>query len=70
MSLKQLFGLADTIISDTEIMTKIKEAFDRDLDMVEFLKADGTKVLIKLPHIDFSRYIDPWDGNHVGRGAA
>ncbi len=71
MSLKQLFGLDDLEISDNEIMAKIKEAFDKSLDIVEFVKTDGTKVLVKLPKMDFSRHIDPWDGWRVfGRGAA
>lgn len=70
MSLKQLFGLEDLEISDIDIMARIKAAFDRDLDVVEFVKADGAKVVVKLPHIDFSKHIDPWDGRVLGRGAA
>jgi hypothetical protein len=69
MSLKQLFGLEDLDLSDNDIMGKIKDAFDHDLDVVEFIKSDGTKVIIKLPHIDFSHHIDPWDGG-MGRNAA
>ena len=70
MSLKQLFGLEELSISDADIMGKIKDAFDHDLDAVEFVKRDGTKVIIKLPHIDFSKHIDPWDGARWGRSAA
>ena len=62
MSLKQLFGLDDVAISDADIMAKVKQAFDKDLDVVEFVKNDGSKVIIRLPHIDFARHTDPWDG--------
>lgn len=70
MSLKQLFGLDEVFISDAEIMAKIKEAFEKDLDTVEFIHADGSKVVVRLPHIDFAKYVDPWDGKGLGRGAA
>ena len=62
MSLKILFGLEGLDITDTEIMVRIKSAIDRDLHELEFVRSDGSKVLIKLPHIDFSHHIDPWDG--------
>ena len=70
MSLKMLFGLGDVETSDMEIMARIKAAYERDLDEVEFLKADGSKVILKLPRMDFSKHIDPWDGQILGRGAA
>lgn len=71
MSLKHLFGLEDVNISDSDIMARIKSAFDKDLDAVEFVKGDGSKVVVKLPHIDFSKHADPWDGWRIfGRGAA
>ena len=69
MSLKQLFGLEDMDISDIQIMAKIKEAYDKELDAVEFMQHDGTKVIVKLPRIDFSRLIDPWDTVDFGRAA-
>ncbi len=59
--LKTLLGLGDLDLSDREIMARFKEAFDQDLDSVEFLKSDGSKVIIKLPHLDHSKYFDPWD---------
>ena len=70
MSLKTLFGLEDVEISEMEIMARIKAAFERDIGEVEFVSADGSKVIIKLPRMDFSKYSDPWDGNVLGRGAA
>jgi hypothetical protein len=70
VSLKHLFGLDDLRLSDAEIMARIKSAFDRDLNEVEFVKKDGTKVVIKLPYIDFTAYADPWDGQVLGRGAS
>ena len=69
MSLKQLFGLEEMDITDIQIMAKIKEAYDKELDAVEFMQHDGTKVIVKLPHIDFSKLIDPWDGVDFGRAA-
>ncbi|HLC74523.1 MAG TPA: hypothetical protein VJH88_01565 [Candidatus Nanoarchaeia archaeon] len=62
MSLKILFGLECLDITDTEIMERIKSAIDRDLHELEFVRNDGSKVLVKLPHIDFSQHMDPWDG--------
>jgi hypothetical protein len=70
MALRVLFGLEDMDISDADIMAKIKDAFDHDLQEVQFVKGDGTKVIIKLPRIDFAHHIDPWDGVVFGRGAA
>ena len=62
MSLKHLFGLDDMDITDTEIMERIKSAFDRGLYEVEFVRSDGMPVIVRLPHIDFAPHIDPWDG--------
>jgi hypothetical protein len=71
MSLKHLLGLDDLGISDTDIMAKIKEAYDHDLDVVEFLKEDGSKVVVRLPHIDFAHHMDPWDGKtNMGSSAS
>ena len=62
MSLKALFGMADTDLSDSEIVRQLKEALDSDKDSIEFQQADGTLMVVHLPHIDFAKYIDPWDG--------
>ncbi|MBS3138577.1 hypothetical protein J4207_02625 [Candidatus Woesearchaeota archaeon] len=62
MSLKNLLGLDDMNISDTEIMEKIKSALDHDLNEVEFVRNDGTLVVVRLPRIDFVHQMDPWDG--------
>ena len=70
MSLRNLFGLEDLDISDADIMARIKDAFDHDFQEVQFVKSDGSKVIIKLPKIDFAHHIDPWDGIVFGRGAA
>ncbi len=59
--LKVLLGIEEASISDCEIMSKFKQARDQDLDEVEFLKADGSKVVVRLPKLDHSRYFDPWD---------
>lgn len=61
MSMRTLLGLNDLEISDREIMARFKDAFDHDMDSVEFLKADGSKVVVRLPHLDHSKYFDPWD---------
>ncbi len=59
--LKSLLGIGDLDISDKEIMARFKNAFDHQMDCVEFLKADGSKVVVKLPNLDHSKYFDPWD---------
>ena len=62
MSLKLLFGLEDTELTDDDILKRIKEALDRGLSEIEFTSKDGTKTKVKLPHADFGLYGDPWDG--------
>ncbi len=54
--------MADTDLSDSEIVRQLKEALDSDKDSIEFQQADGTLMVVHLPHIDFAKYIDPWDG--------
>ena len=62
MSLKHLLGLDDMNITDTEIMERIKTALDHELHEVEFVRSNGTAVLLRLPQIDFIHQMDPWDG--------
>ena len=62
MSLKHLLGLDNMSITDTEIMEEIKSAFERGLHEVEFVRNDGTLVVVRLPRIDFVHQMDPWDG--------
>lgn len=61
MSVKHLLGLDELDLTDYEIMARIKAAYREELDQVEFLNPDGTRVVIKLPHLDFTKMIDPWD---------
>jgi len=67
MSVKDLLGLQDTLLSDTDILAKLKEALDRKLGEIEFVDRKGVKVVVKLPAGDFSKYLDPWDGTS-GKG--
>ena len=53
MSLKKILGLDESGISDWEIMKKITEAQDQNLDEVEFITEAGEVVKISLPHIPF-----------------
>ena len=62
MSLRILLGLEGTSLSDAEIMMRFKSAMQRNEDEVGFPQPGGTVIVIKLPHADFSKYIDPWDG--------
>lgn len=62
MTLRELFGLESLNISDMEIMARIKQAFDKEQDIIEFVSSDGKKIIVRLPKIDFARHIDPWDG--------
>ena len=66
MSFRDLLGLSDMNITDTEIIERIQSAFEHDISEVEFVRSDGTHVVVRLPHIDFVHHIDPWDGprNH------
>jgi len=67
MSLKSLLGLENTSLTDTQIMAKIQEAKDKGQEEVEFMTKDGKKVIVKIPHVDFSKYVDPWDGTGAGK---
>ncbi len=67
MSLKKLLGLEDTNISDDEILARIKDALDKNISDIEFTTKSGEKIQIRLPHQDFTKYLDPWDGKQ-GKG--
>jgi len=54
MSLKELFGLSDENISDSEIIDKLKQAQKNNLSTVEFTKKDGSKVMLMLSSVDLS----------------
>ncbi len=53
MALKELLDLKEAGISDTEIIRKLLDADKNNLDEVDFLRPDGTKVRIFLPQIGF-----------------
>lgn len=67
MSLKNLLGLEGTSLSETEILARIKEARSKNIGEIEFSTTEGSKVIVKLPNADFSKYADPWDGKQ-GKG--
>lgn len=50
MSLKNLLGLTDANISDSEIMAKVAEAMRKNLSEIEFIKLDGSRIKIELPN--------------------
>ena len=54
MSLKELFGLTNEDISDSEIIAKLKEAQKNNLNTLEFTKKDGSKIMLMLASIDLS----------------
>ena len=58
MSIKNLLGLTDIDISDSEIMAKIREAQRKNLSEVEFIKLDGTRIKIELPTVGFDPSMD------------
>ncbi|HLD33669.1 MAG TPA: hypothetical protein VJB66_03005 [Candidatus Nanoarchaeia archaeon] len=62
MSIKVLLGLENTTLSDSEIMSKIKDAEDHHNELLEFNTRDGKKITLHLRHQEFAPYIDPWDG--------
>jgi len=53
MSLKILFGLEETDITDEEIITKIKQAQEKNLDYVEFEVGEEV-IKVNLPHISLN----------------
>ena len=55
MSLKDLFGLSDENISDSEIIAKLKDAQKNNLNTIEFTRKDGSKITVEIPNIDLSR---------------
>ena len=57
MALKQILGLEETDISDSEIMSKIVYAQRNRLDSVEFIKKDGEIITINIPHMDFDTHM-------------
>lgn len=61
MSVKHLLGLDQLDLTDYQIMARIKSAYQENLDQIEFLNSDGTRIVIKLPQLDFTKMIDPWD---------
>ena len=69
MSLKSLFGLEETELTDIDIMRRISSSYEKGLHEIEFVRHDGAKIVIHFPHIDFSRHIDPWDGFVGGKAA-
>ena len=50
MSLKNLLGLTDADISDSEIMARVADAMRKGMSEVEFIKIDGSKTKIELPN--------------------
>jgi len=54
MSLKELFGLSNENITDSEIVAKLKEAQKNNLSTVEFTKKDGSKVMLLLSSVNLS----------------
>ncbi len=53
MSFKQLFGLDSMEITDSEILEKINDAQNKNLDKVTFTKPDGSCIEIKLQHSQY-----------------
>jgi len=58
MSLKNLLGLTDADISDSEIMARVADAMRKGMSEVEFIKIDGSKTKIELPHMGFDSKMD------------
>ena len=61
MSIKNLLGLEEASITEDQIMERFCDAYNHNLEEVEFSLPSGKKVIIRLPHIDFNKHIDPWD---------
>ena len=61
MGVKEMLDLEDEGLSEEEIMQKIVEAMDKNSDTITLKSKDG-EITIKLPNLNFSKHIDPWDG--------
>lgn len=57
MSVKKLLGLDNTTLTDTEIIQKILNAEDHDIDEVDFQREDGTIVRVKVPHLKYDPFM-------------
>ena len=61
MSLKALFGIESSNITEAEIMLKLKNAIDRRVDQIEFIGANGSKTSLRISQVDYTKQIEPWD---------
>ncbi|MBD3354442.1 hypothetical protein GF361_00475 [Candidatus Woesearchaeota archaeon] len=53
MALKELLDLKEAGISDSEIIRRLRDADKDNLDEVNFLRPDGTKIKLFLPQVGF-----------------
>jgi len=57
MSLKNILGLGETGLTEYEIIAKIKEAQNKNINEIEFIGMDGSVIKIfvpSIPHFDIS----------------
>lgn len=57
MSLKELFGLTNENISDSEIISKLKQAQKSNLSTLEFTKKDGSKIMLMMSSVDIGNLV-------------
>ncbi len=65
MGVKEMLEMEDAELSEEEIMQKIVEALEKNSETIT-LPAKSGSITIKLPNINFSKHIDPWDGKQTG----
>jgi len=59
MSIRNILGLGETGLSDYEILSKIREAREKNLNEINFINADGSLIKIFVPSIpNFDTYMD------------
>ena len=59
MSIKKILGLAETGLTDYEIVAKIKEARRKNLNEVDFINIDGSVTKIFIPSTpNFDPFMD------------
>ena len=60
MDLKHLIGIDNTGLSEFEIIKIINDAINNNKPFVEIIDKEGKKITIKIPVMDYSKYVEPW----------
>lgn len=56
-NIKQLLGLDESKVSDSDIMERLIKAQKENIEEVDFVKEDGTVVRVRLPNFNLDPYM-------------